>query len=108
MADTALMPIPGQFDPVPTPREVTPRADGRVDLIGLPRQRIAELFEAAGLDSKAARLRSRQVFHWLYHRGVTGFDGMTDIAGAVRDRPPRDRRGPAFERRHPQVAAQDR
>ena len=30
MADTPLMTIPGQFDPVPTPREVTPRADGRV------------------------------------------------------------------------------
>ncbi|MFM5948909.1 MAG: 23S rRNA (adenine(2503)-C(2))-methyltransferase RlmN, partial [Novosphingobium sp.] len=81
---TALMPIPGQFDPVPTPREVTPRADGRIDLIGLPKKRIAELFEAAGLDPKAAKLRSKQVFHWLYHRGVTDFDAMTDIAKTMR------------------------
>lgn len=84
MADTALMPIPGAIDPVPTPREVTPRADGRVDLIGLPRPRIAELFEAAGLDRKAARLRAKQVFHWLYHRGVTDFEAMTDIAKTMR------------------------
>ncbi|HCF25455.1 MAG TPA: 23S rRNA (adenine(2503)-C(2))-methyltransferase RlmN, partial [Novosphingobium sp.] len=84
MADTALMPIPGQFDPVPTPREITPRADGRIDLIGLPKKRIAELFEAAGLDAKAAKLRSKQVFHWLYHRGVTDFDAMTDIAKTMR------------------------
>ncbi|PKB24921.1 23S rRNA m(2)A-2503 methyltransferase [Novosphingobium kunmingense] len=84
MADTALMPIPGQIDPVPTPRDITPRADGRIDLMGLPRKRIAELFEAAGLDAKAAKLRGKQVFHWLYHRGVTDFDAMTDIAKTMR------------------------
>jgi len=84
MADTALMSIPGQIDPVPTPRDVTPREDGRVDLIGLPRPRIRELFEAAGLDAKAAKLRAKQVFHWLYHRGVTDFETMTDIAKTMR------------------------
>ena len=84
MADTALMPIPGLVDPVPTPRDVTPRADGRVDLIGLPKKRIAELFEAAGLDAKAAKLRAKQVFHWLYHRGVMDFEAMTDIAKTMR------------------------
>ncbi|MFM5925049.1 MAG: 23S rRNA (adenine(2503)-C(2))-methyltransferase RlmN [Novosphingobium sp.] len=84
MADTPLMPIPGLIDPVPAPRDITPRADGRVDLIGLPRERIRELFEAAGLDAKAAKLRAKQVFHWLYHRGVTDFDAMTDISKTMR------------------------
>ena len=84
MADTALMSIPGLIDPVPTPRDITPRADGRVDLIGLPKPRITELFAAAGLDAKAAKLRAKQVFHWLYHRGVTDFAAMTDIAKDMR------------------------
>lgn len=84
MADTALMQIPGIIDAVPIARDITARADGRVDLIGLPKLRIAELFAAAGLDTKAAKLRSKQVFHWLYHRGVTDFDAMTDIAKAMR------------------------
>ena len=78
------MPIPGQIDPVPVARDITPRADGRIDLIGLPRPRIAELFAAAGLDPKAAKLRAKQVFHWLYHRGVTDFEAMTDIAKTMR------------------------
>ncbi len=78
------MPIPGQIDPVPVARDITPRADGRIDLIGLPRPRIAELFAAAGLDAKAAKLRAKQVFHWLYHRGVTDFEAMTDIAKTMR------------------------
>ncbi len=84
MADTALMSIPGQIDPVTVPRDITPREDGRVDLIGLPKKRIAELFESAGLDAKAAKLRAKQVFHWLYHRGVTDFEAMTDIAKTMR------------------------
>src|SRR6187399_1411678 len=65
MSDTALMPIPGQIDPVPVARDITPRADGRVDLMGLSRIQIAELFAEAGLDAKPAKLRAKQVFHWL-------------------------------------------
>ena len=84
MADTTLMSIPGQVDPVPVARDNTPRADGRIDLIGLPKDRIRELFAEAGLDAKQAKLRAKQVFHWLYHRGVTDFAAMTDIAKTMR------------------------
>ncbi|MFK4004208.1 23S rRNA (adenine(2503)-C(2))-methyltransferase RlmN [Qipengyuania sp. NPDC077563] len=84
MTDTTLMSIPGQIDPVPVARDITPRADGRVDLIGLPKDRIRDLFEEAGLDAKQAKLRAKQVFHWLYHRGVTDFEAMTDIAKTMR------------------------
>ncbi|MCA1662441.1 MAG: 23S rRNA (adenine(2503)-C(2))-methyltransferase RlmN [Novosphingobium sp.] len=89
MADTALMPIPGQVDPVTVPRPglvdgVTPRADGRIDLVGLPRAKIAELLTEAGLDAKAAKLRAKQLFHWIYHRGVIDFAAMTDIAKPMR------------------------
>ncbi|WP_198045977.1 23S rRNA (adenine(2503)-C(2))-methyltransferase RlmN [Novosphingobium aquimarinum] len=83
------MPIPGHIDPLPVDRPglvggITPRADGKIDLLGLPRPRIAELFADAGLDAKQAKLRAKQVFHWLYHRGVTEFSAMTDIAKAMR------------------------
>ena len=79
-----LMPIPGAIDPVPVPRAVTPREDGRVDLMGLSRAQIKSVFEEAGLDAKAAKLRSKQIFHWLYHRGETDFDAMTDLAKPMR------------------------
>lgn len=84
MADTALMPIPGLVDPVPVAREAIAPADGRTDLTGLPRDAIRALFASAGLDPKAAKLRAKQVFHWIYHRGVTDFDAMTDIAKTMR------------------------
>jgi 23S rRNA (adenine2503-C2)-methyltransferase len=84
MPDTTLMTIPGQVDPVPAPRDITPRSDGRVDLLGLPRPRIRALLEEAGLDAKQAKLRAKQLFHWLYHRGVTDFAAMTDMAKTMR------------------------
>ncbi|MFC4255326.1 23S rRNA (adenine(2503)-C(2))-methyltransferase RlmN [Altererythrobacter xixiisoli] len=84
MADTSLMQIPGQIDPVPVARDITPRADGRIDLMGLSRRRMAALLADQGLDSKQAKLRAKQLFHWLYHRGVTDFEAMTDIAKTMR------------------------
>jgi len=78
------MSTPGHVDPVPVARDITPRADGRIDLLGLPKTRIRELFAEAGLDAKQAKLRAKQVYHWLYHRGVTEFAGMTDIAKTMR------------------------
>jgi 23S rRNA (adenine2503-C2)-methyltransferase len=76
---------PSHITPVVTPRPVTPRADGRIDLIGLPRAEIAIHFAAAGLEPKQAKLRAKQVFHWMYHRGVTDFHAMTDIAKTQHD-----------------------
>jgi len=86
---SALMPIPGHIDPVPTTRPdlidgLIPRPDGRIDLLGLSRPRIAEIFTEAGLDPRQAKLRAKQVYHWLYHRGVTSFEPMTDIAKTMR------------------------
>jgi 23S rRNA (adenine2503-C2)-methyltransferase len=83
-AASPLMPIPGPIDPVPVPRAVTPREDGRIDLMGLSRPQIKSALEEVGLDVKAAKLRSKQLFHWLYHRGETDFEAMTDLAKPMR------------------------
>jgi 23S rRNA (adenine2503-C2)-methyltransferase len=78
------MQIPGHIDPVVTPRAITPRMDGRIDLMGLSHLQIKTLFEESQLDEKAAKLRSKQVFHWIYHRGAVSFDVMTDISKTMR------------------------
>ena len=81
-ADTALMPIPGPADPLPVPRAAVPRADGKIELIGLPREKIRAVLEGAGLEPKQAKLRAKQIWHWIYNRGVGDFAAMTDIAKA--------------------------
>jgi 23S rRNA (adenine2503-C2)-methyltransferase len=76
----ALMQIPGHIDPVTTPRDAVLRDDGRIDLVGLPKTAIAAQLVDAGLDPKQAKLRAKQIWHWIYNRGATDFAAMTDIA----------------------------
>ncbi len=79
-ADTSLIPIPGAIDPVPVPRAAKPRADGLVDLVGLSKAQIRDQLEEAGLDPRQAKLRAKQLWHWIYNRGVMDFAAMTDVA----------------------------
>ncbi len=78
------MQIPGHIDPVPLPAKVTPRADGRVDLIGLSVAEIRSVLIEAGLEEKQGKLRSKQLFHWMYHRGINDFALMTDMSKTLR------------------------
>ncbi len=77
---TALMPIPGAIDPVTVRRGPQGRADGRVELVGLSKEAIRGALEAAGLEPKQAKLRAKQIWHWIYNRGASEFSAMTDIA----------------------------
>jgi 23S rRNA (adenine2503-C2)-methyltransferase len=80
----ALMPIPGVIDPVPVPRGAEPlRPDGRIDLVGLSKEQLREALLAAGLEPRQAKLRAKQLWHWIYNRGATDFTAMTDIAKAM-------------------------
>ena len=76
----APMQIPGHIDPVPVPRDLPPRADGRTDLLGLTKDQLRTILAEAGLDAKQAKLRAKQLWHWIYNRGVTEVALMTDIA----------------------------
>jgi 23S rRNA (adenine2503-C2)-methyltransferase len=74
------MPIPGHIDPVTVPRAFVPRADGRIDLLGLSKLDLRMALETSQLDEKQAKLRAKQLWHWIYNRGVTDFSLMTDIS----------------------------
>ncbi len=76
------MQIPGNIDPVPVPRAASVRVDGRAELVGLTKDQIRGELESAGLEPKAAKLRAKQIWHWIYNRGVSDFAAMTDIAKA--------------------------
>jgi 23S rRNA (adenine2503-C2)-methyltransferase len=80
---TAAMTIPGSDSPVPVPRTPVSRADGRDDLIGMDKAEMVAALAAAGIVNP--KLRAKQVWHWVYHRGATDFGSMTDIAKAARN-----------------------
>lgn len=65
------------------PEGLTPLvADERKNLIGLTREEMAAELEAMG--EKPFRLK--QLWHWIYHRGVTDFDEMTTLSKDMRAR----------------------
>ncbi len=51
-------------------------ADGRRELVGMPRERIAAEMVAIG----EKPFRAKQLWHWIYHQGVTDFAAMNTIA----------------------------
>ena len=58
---------------------------GALNLAGLGFDDIqAELIER-GVDQKKARMRAKQIWRWVYHYGVTDFEGMTDIGKGMRE-----------------------
>ena len=51
-------------------------ADGRRELVGLTREEIAEALAEIG----EKPFRAKQLWHWIYHQGVTDFAAMSSIA----------------------------
>lgn len=56
--------------------------DSRTDLIGLERSAL----QAALAELDLPKFRANQVWHWIYHRGVTDFEAMTTLAKPLRAR----------------------
>ena len=54
----------------------------RINLVGLARDELAA--EMAAIGEKP--FRAKQLWHWIYNRGVTDFAAMTTLAGPLRQR----------------------
>ena len=66
------------------------------NIIGLSREEIGDRFLRLGLQ----KFRSRQVWHWLYHKGVKSFEEMTTLSKKVRAQ-----LGQTFSIKRPMVSA---
>ena len=68
--------------------DYAPSIDGPIKLVGLGRKEIAEhltqLGPELGIEPKKVRMRTKQIFHWIYNYGVTEWDQMTNIAKGLR------------------------
>ena len=69
-------------DLVTLPR--TPPQAGRANLIGMTRPQLHAALVAAGTPEKQAKMRTGQVWQWLYHWGVRDFAAMTNLSKAYR------------------------
>ncbi len=57
-------------------------ADGRRELVGLTREEI--IAELAAIGEKP--FRAKQLWHWIYHQGVTDFSRMSSIARPLQEK----------------------
>jgi 23S rRNA (adenine2503-C2)-methyltransferase len=64
------------------PDTTLPIQDTRLNLVGLSR----EALTAALVEQGEKPFRSKQVWHWIYHRGATEFAQMTDLSKDLRTR----------------------
>jgi 23S rRNA (adenine2503-C2)-methyltransferase len=62
--------------------EPTQEQEGKLNLVGLNRDELAAACAELGLE----KFRAKQIWSWVYGRGVTDFGAMSDIAKATRIR----------------------
>ncbi len=59
-------------------------APSKPSLAGLTRSDLAERLAEVGVSERERRMRVAQLWHWLYVRGSTSFDEMTNVSKALR------------------------
>ncbi len=76
-ADSPIRP-----DPLPVTRKLAPQ--GKVNLVGLTRDALRAALIAAGTPEKQARMRTAQLWQWIYQKGLRDFAAMTNLAKPYR------------------------
>ena len=59
-------------------------ADGKPSLAGLGRTEISQKLADIGVAQRELRMRTGQLWHWIYHRGATSFDVMLNVSKDLR------------------------
>ncbi|KUJ84121.1 23S rRNA (adenine(2503)-C2)-methyltransferase [Ruegeria marisrubri] len=68
-------------DVVTIPRKL---AEGKINLVGLTRDRLREVLIEHGTPERQAKMRVNQIWQWIYQWGVRDFAEMTNLAKSYR------------------------
>ena len=74
------------LDKTPHASPSAAQAESRPSLVGLGRDELREALAAIGVPPNHLRMRVSQLWSWIYVRGVTSFDQMTDVSKDLRAR----------------------
>ena len=66
------------------PQAVTTEA--KPHLVGMSREQLGEALRRAGVPDKQVRMRTAQLWHWLYVRGVSDFSQMANVSRDLRQK----------------------
>ena len=56
----------------------------KINLVGMDRADLGEAMRQLGVAEKQIRMRVTQLWHWIYVRGATSFDQMTNVSKDLR------------------------
>ena len=73
--------IPITQDLITIPRKLL---DGPTNLVGLTRDALRNALIVAGTSEKQAKMRTGQLWQWIYQKGVRDFDKMTNLSREYR------------------------
>jgi 23S rRNA (adenine2503-C2)-methyltransferase len=65
-------------------QENTTQTAAKSPLIGLTRAELLAALTQIGVPERSARMRSSQLWHWIYHRGACDFSQMSNLAKEFR------------------------
>ena len=80
---------PRAFPPIEKAPEFRPEAApavGKTSLVGLTREGLKAALLGLGVPEREARMRTSQLWHWIYLRGAADFDAMTNVGKALKSR----------------------
>lgn len=66
------------------PHAKAPIGDGRAPMVGMSRKEIADALLQMGVLERQVRMRTKQIFHWIYNYGVTDWEAMSNIGKPLR------------------------
>ena len=66
-------------------RPLAPRMAEKPSLIGLTREQLSAALIEKGVPERQVKMRLSQIWHWLYVRGISDFDHMTNVAKEMRE-----------------------
>jgi len=64
--------------------ETLPARDAKPSLIGMSRDEIGKALRGIGLEERQIRMRTAQLWHWMYLRGASAFSQMTNVSKDMR------------------------
>ena len=60
------------------------QAHGRPSLVGLTRDELKVKLAEIGVPERELKMRAAQLWHWIYFRGIAGFDEMSNVGKGLR------------------------
>ena len=63
-----------------TQTKIISNAECSHQLVGLGRKEISQHLENFGIEKPKLKMRTKQIFHWIYNYGVRDWSEMTNIA----------------------------